>query len=88
MQQFLGKADVTVSTDGILISKKQQDGRADLIDEALKYNGSLPTNVTPVAPVQRNRQTAPAPTPRPSTPNSIQPPTTVPASQTPGGIKP
>lgn len=86
MQQFMGKADVTVSADGILISKGKQEGRTDLIDEALRYNGQLPNNVTPVAPVQRNRSTPPAP--RPSTPNSIQPKTGVPASQTPSGIKP
>ncbi len=87
MKEFLGKADVTVSTDGILISKNKQEGRSDLIDEALKYNGQLPTNVTPVAPVQR-KQLVPNQTPRPTTPNSIQAPTSVPASQTPGGIKP
>ncbi len=88
MQQFLGKADVTVSTDGILISKGKQEGRSDLIDEAIKYNGQLPNNVTPVAPVQRNRTTPQNSAPRPTTPNSIQPPTSAPASQTPGGIKP
>lgn len=87
MQQFLGKADVTVSTDGILISKDKREGKTDLIDEALKYNGQLPTNVTPIAPVQRRIQ-APAPAPRPATQNSIQPPAGVPASQSPGGIKP
>ncbi|HSS21407.1 MAG TPA: outer membrane protein assembly factor BamD [Pyrinomonadaceae bacterium] len=88
VQQFLGKADVTVSTDGILISKNKQEGRTDLIDEALKYNGQLPTNVTPVAPVQRNRTVPQNPAPRPTTPNSIQPPTSTPATQTPGVIKP
>jgi outer membrane protein assembly factor BamD len=52
MQQVSGRADVNVRKDGILISK---DGKAgnDLIDEALKYNGQLPENTTPVAPVQR-----------------------------------
>jgi outer membrane protein assembly factor BamD len=86
MQQFLGKADVTVSTDGILISKDKREGRADLIDEALKYNGQLPTNVTPIAPVQRKTQAPPAP--RPATQNAIQPPPSVPASQSPSGLKP
>jgi outer membrane protein assembly factor BamD len=52
MQQVSGRADVNVRKDGILISK---DGKAgnDLIDEAVKYNGQLPENTTPVAPVQR-----------------------------------
>jgi outer membrane protein assembly factor BamD len=61
MQQVSGRADVTTDKDGILISKDSKEG-ADLIDQALKYNGSLPANTTPVAPVQRSRpQTPPAP---------------------------
>ena len=61
-QEVSGRADVTVDKDGILISKDSKEG-TDLIDEAIKYNGSLPTNVTPRTPVQRsNRQQAtPAP---------------------------
>jgi outer membrane protein assembly factor BamD len=61
-QQVSGRADVTVDQDGILISKDSKEG-ADLIDQALKYNGSLPANTTPEAPIQRSR-----PTPTPATP--------------------
>lgn len=49
MQQVSGRADVTVSKDGILISKDSKEG-SDLIDEALKYNGQLPDKRTPDAP--------------------------------------
>jgi outer membrane protein assembly factor BamD len=87
MKEVLGKADVSFNSDGILISKDKKEGREDLIDEALKYNGTLPTNVTPVAPVQRtNRQTPTNPVPRPATQNAIQPSPATPASQ--GPIKP
>lgn len=87
LKEVLGKADVSFNDDGILISKDRKDGREDLIDEALKYNGQLPTNVTPVAPVQRNtRQTPPNPNPRPPTQTGVQPPATTPATTTP--IKP
>jgi outer membrane protein assembly factor BamD len=86
VQQFMGKADVTFNSDGILISKDKKEGREDLIDEALKYNGQLPSNVTPIAPVQTNRQPPANPTPRPATQNAIQPPRTTPA--TPAPIKP
>src|SRR5215213_9810357 len=47
MQQVSGKADVTVNKDGILISKEGKEGGADLIDEALRYNGTLPATTTP-----------------------------------------
>lgn len=53
LQQVSGRADVTVDKDGILISKDKKEGN-DLIDEALKHNGQLPENRTPVAPVQRD----------------------------------
>ena len=53
-QQVSGKADVTVDKDGILISKDSKEG-SDLIDQALKYNGALPENTTPIAPVHRSR---------------------------------
>lgn len=66
MQQVSGRADVTVRKDGILISKDSKEG-SDLIDEALKYNGQLPANTTPVAPVQRG-------TSKPSPVNSNQRP--------------
>ena len=52
MQQVSGKADVTVNKNGILISKDGKEG-TDLIDEALRYNGTLPVMTTPVAPTQR-----------------------------------
>ena len=61
MQQVSGKADVTVTKDGILISKDSKEG-SDLIDEALRYNGSLPAQTTPDAPTQRS--------PKPATPPS------------------
>lgn len=57
MQQISGRADVTINKNGILISKDGKEG-ADLIDEALKYNGQLPVKLTPDAP-----QTAPRTTP-------------------------
>jgi tetratricopeptide (TPR) repeat protein len=52
MQEVAGRAEVTVGKDGILISHDRKEGE-DLIDQALKYNGQLPTNTTPIAPVQR-----------------------------------
>jgi len=85
MKEVLGKADITVEKDGILISKDPKEGRSDLIDEALKYNGQLPTNVTPVAPVQRRSTNPPA---RPALQNPTQAPPVAPATTTPGGIKP
>lgn len=85
MKEVLGKADITVDKDGILISKDSKEGRADLIDEAIKYNGQLPTNVTPVAPVQRRTIN---PTPRPAIQNPTQAPPVAPATTVPGGIKP
>ena len=51
LQQVSGRADVTTDKNGVLISKDGKEG-TDLIDEALKYNGQLPTNVTPRAPTQ------------------------------------
>ena len=52
MQQVSGKADVTINKNGILISKDGKEG-TDLIDEALRYNGTLPALTTPEAPTQR-----------------------------------
>src|SRR5688572_18990892 len=54
LQQVSGRADVTTDKNGVLISKDGKEG-TDLIDEALKYNGQLPTNITPQAPTQRNK---------------------------------
>lgn len=89
VQQVLGRADVTVNTNGILISKDKKDDASDLIDEALKYNGELPSNVTPIAPVQRTtRQAPPNPSPRPANQTGIQSPPTAPATQAPRQIKP
>lgn len=60
MQQVSGKADVTTNKNGILISKEGKEG-SDLIDEALRYNGTLPALTTPDAPTQRS----PKPTAQP-----------------------
>jgi outer membrane protein assembly factor BamD len=70
MQQVSGRADVTVEKDGILISRNGKDG-SDLIDEALKHNGQLPTNTTPAPRVQRSTPgTTPATLPQTQTENS------------------
>jgi outer membrane protein assembly factor BamD len=84
MKEVMGKADVTVNPNGILISKDKQEGVNDLIDEAIKYNGQLPTNVTPVAPVQR-RPSSPAPNPnkQPAMQNATQSPPIAPATGAP-----
>ncbi|HEX6716477.1 MAG TPA: outer membrane protein assembly factor BamD [Pyrinomonadaceae bacterium] len=63
MQQVSGKADVTVNKNGILISKDGKEG-TDLIDEALRYNGTLPALTTPEAPTQRSTKPAPAADPK------------------------
>jgi outer membrane protein assembly factor BamD len=68
MQQVSGRADVTTDKDGVLISKDGKEG-ADLIDQALKYNGQLPEKLTPDAPTQRG-------TSRPQPASSSQPKTT------------
>jgi len=73
MQQLSGRADVTVNSNGILISKDKKEGVDDLIDEAIKYNGQLPTNVTPVAPVQRTTRPAGQGTQSPSASSSPTP---------------
>ena len=79
MQQVAGRADVTVGQDGILISRDKKAGE-DLIDLALKNNGQLPSNTTPVAPVQRRE-------PKPSAPVTPVDSTTNPPS-TPAPKKP
>jgi outer membrane protein assembly factor BamD len=66
MQEISGRAEVNVRKDGILISKDGKEGN-DLIDEALKYNGQLPENLTPSAPTQRNQPRPVNTTPRPAT---------------------
>jgi outer membrane protein assembly factor BamD len=88
MQQVSGRADVTVNGDGVLISKDKKEGRTDLIDEAVKYNGQLPANVTPTAPVQRsNRPTSNNQQPAVNQ-NPGQPVKATPAATPPPGIKP
>jgi len=89
MQQVTGKADVTVSRDGILISKDSTEG-SDLIDQALINNGQLPDNTTPVAPVQRSdRPTSANPKGAVTTPSSAPANTLAPqATAAPTGIKP
>ena len=70
MQQVSGRADVTVNKDGILISKDGKEG-SDLIDEALKYNGTLPERTTPEAPTNRSpRANTAAPAADPKTRNA------------------
>ena len=59
-REVSGRAEVTVDKDGILISRDSKEG-SDLIDQAIKYNGSLPENTTPAAPTQRSRP-SPSPT--------------------------
>ena len=87
MQQVSGKADVTVNKDGILISKDGKEG-TDLIDEALRYNGTLPELTTPEAPTQRSKPT-PAPTdPKTRNATSGASPSAAAPSPTPTVIKP
>jgi len=85
MKEVVGRADVTVNPNGILISKDRKEGANDLIDEAIKYNGQLPNNVTPVAPVQRrpSRSTTSDPAARPPTQNATQTPAVTPATTAP-----
>jgi outer membrane protein assembly factor BamD len=87
MQQVSGRADVNVNVDGVLISKDKKEGRNDLIDEAVKYNGQLPANLTPTAPVQRSTRPA---TQRPQSPIQTpgQPSNATPAATPPPGVKP
>ena len=69
MQQVSGRAAVTVTKDGILISKEGKEG-TDLIDEALKYNGQLPARTTPDAPTNRSPRNTAAPAADPKTRNA------------------
>ena len=83
-QQVSGRADVTVDKDGILISKDSKEGN-DLIDEAIKYNGSLPTNVTPRTPVQRSTRPQATPAKTQGTGNGAA---AAAPSPTPPGLRP
>jgi outer membrane protein assembly factor BamD len=87
MKEVSGKADVNVNANGILISKDKKDSANDLIDEAIKYNGELPSNVTPLAPVQRGTtRQIPNQNPRPAAPSGTPPPPT--NASTPAPLKP
>lgn len=85
MKEVFGRIDITVNTNGILISRDKKEGNNDLIDEALKYNGQLPSNVTPIAPVQRARPQQPNPAPKPTSQNTTP---VAPAGSAPREIKP
>ena len=74
MQQVSGRADITVNKNGILISKDGKEG-SDLIDEALRYNGTLPALTTPDAPTNRSA--------KPTAQSSGSP-----SNQAPAAIKP
>ena len=86
MQQVSGKADVTTNKNGILISKDGKEG-TDLIDEALKYNGTLPVMTTPDAPTQRTIKPVTATDPKPKNANGAAPTASTPGT-TPAVIKP
>lgn len=86
MQQVSGKADVTTNKNGILISKDGKEG-TDLIDEALKYNGTLPVLTTPDAPTQRTVKPVTATDPKPKNANGAAPTASTPGT-TPAVIKP
>lgn len=87
MQQVSGKADVTVNKDGILISKDGKEG-SDLIDEALRYNGTLPALTTPDAPTQRSKPTPPPTDPKTRNATSGASPSAAAPNPTPAVIKP
>jgi len=87
MQQVSGRADVTVNKNGILISKEGKEG-SDLIDEALRYNGTLPALTTPDAPTQRSIPKAPASDPKTRNATSGAAPTASTPAPSPAVIKP
>jgi outer membrane protein assembly factor BamD len=87
MQQVSGKAGVSFTKDGVLISKEGKEG-TDLIDEALKYNGQLPERLTPEAPTQRGTRPAQSTaTPKTSSGNGVAPTNGTPAPS-PAAIRP
>jgi outer membrane protein assembly factor BamD len=78
MQQISGSANVTTSTDGILITKKGEGN--DLIDRAINNNGQIPEGVLqPV--IQRSPSQRPLSKPTPTSspeatrPRAVQTPT-------------
>jgi len=87
MQQVSGRADVTVNKNGILISKDGKEG-SDLIDEALRYNGTLPALTTPDAPTQRTIKPVTATDPKTKNATNGAAPTASTPTPTPAVIKP
>ena len=87
MQQVSGRADVTVNKDGVLISKDGKEG-TDLIDEALRYNGTLPALTTPDAPTQRTVKPITTSDQKTRSTNSGAAPTASTPTPTPAVIKP
>jgi outer membrane protein assembly factor BamD len=102
MTEVMGSANVTVDTNGVIISKSSKGG-SDLIDEALAKGGQI-TSITPV-PVEQRRQPArtfpqgttgtpgkaPSMTPAPATTAPATQQTTTPPAGTapaPTGTKP
>ena len=83
IKQFAGKADISVSPDGVLISKDKKEGKNDLMDEAIKYNGTLPTNVMPQAPVQRRNRPATSQAPPSTSKNTTPASSSAPATPKP-----
>jgi outer membrane protein assembly factor BamD len=80
LTEVIGTADVTVDTNGVIISKSSKGGN-DLIDEALTKGGQI-TSITPV-PVEQRRQ-APRTFPQGTTGTpgkAPSKPSTVPATQ-------
>ena len=85
MQQVSGRAGVSFTKDGVLISKEGKEG-TDLIDEALKYNGQLPERLTPEAPTQRSTRPTTDTTPKNTNGNSVAPSAS--ATPSPAVIRP
>lgn len=82
-REVLGTTPVTVSTDGVLISRNNKGG--DLIEEAIRNGGQLMPTTTPTAPVYRRppaRQVVPPTTPPASSGQAV---TTNAPSQSDGG---
>ena len=63
MQQITGSANVTTSSDGILITKHGEG--TDLIDKAIQNNGQVPEGAAPV--FQTTKPAAPANSTTPQT---------------------
>jgi len=72
---------------GPMISKDGKEG-TDLIDEALRYNGTLPVQSTPDAPTQRSTPKTPAADPKTRKETSGAAPTASTPAPSPAVIKP